>query len=255
MKAVILAGGFGTRISEESHLRPKPMLEIGGQPLLWHIMKIYSACGVNDFVICAGYMQHTIKDYFANYYLHHSDVTLDFTRGGAVTVHSNVAEPWKVTVADTGLHTMTGGRLLRAQKYLNGEPFFLTYGDGVADVDIAALLRFHKERNRLATITAVNAEQRFGVLRADENGHVTAFREKSGMDSVNGGFMVLEPGVFNYIGGDADAFEREPMTRLVADGQLAAYRHTGFWQCMDTPRDKNLLEELWNGGNAPWKVW
>jgi len=261
LKAVILAGGFGTRISEESHLRPKPMVEIGGQPLLWHIMKIFSHYGVHEFVICAGYMQHTIKEYFADYYLHHSDVTFDFTRGGAVTVHSNVAEPWKVTIADTGLHTMTGGRVLRARDYIGEGPFFLTYGDGVADIDIRALLRFHKEKKKLATITAINVDQRFGVLRLDKNDLVTEFREKGGMDNhnINGGFMVLEQGVFDYIGGDAAMFEQEPMERLVADGQLAAYRHEGFWQCMDTLRDKVYLENLWEGGaqgaKAPWKVW
>ncbi|MDR0530753.1 MAG: glucose-1-phosphate cytidylyltransferase [Oscillospiraceae bacterium] len=257
MKAVILAGGLGSRITEESHLRPKPMVEIGEQPLLWHIMKLYSHYGVNDFIICAGYMQQKIKEYFSSYYLHRSDITFDFTRGGAVTVHSNVAEPWKVTVADTGMHTMTGGRLLRARGYIGEEPFLLTYGDGVADVDIGALLNFHHEKKKLATVTAVSTQQRFGVMRADENSLITEFREKSGMDniSINGGFMVLEPKIFDYIEGDATVFEREPMERLTAEGQLAAYQHKGFWQCMDTLRDKLLLEQLWDSGKAPWKVW
>ena len=255
MKAVILAGGFGPRISKESHLRPKPMIEIGGRPLLWHIMKLYSAYGVYEFIICAGCMQHMIKEYFANYYLHSSDITFDFTRGGMVTVHSNEAEPWTVTVADTGLHTMTGGRISRVRSYIGEEPFFLTDGDGVADIDIGALLQFHRTKKKLATITAVNAQQRFGVVETDKAGLVTDFREKSGVDSINGGFMVLEPGVFNYIQGDETMFEREPMARLAANGQLAAYRHMGFWQCMDTLREKAMLEELWAGGKAPWKVW
>ena len=254
MKAVILAGGFGTRISEESRQQPKPMIEIGGKPLLWHIMKIYAAYGVYEFVICAGYLQHVIKAYFADYCLQGSDVTFDFTRGGAAVLHSS-AEPWKVTIADTGLHTMTGGRILRAQKFIGKEPFFLTYGDGVADIDIGALLKFHREKGKLATITAVSAQQRFGVIEADADGQVVEFREKSGIDSVNGGFMVLEPGVFEYIQGDETIFERESMPRLAADGQLAAYRHEGFWQCMDTPWEKTLLEKLWGNAEAPWKVW
>jgi len=259
MKAVILAGGFGTRISEENQLRPKPMLEIGGRPLLWHIMKIYARYGVGEFVVCAGHMQHVIKEYFAGYYLRRGDVTFDFAHGGAVTVHASAAEPWKVTVADTGMETMTGGRILRVRDYIGEEPFFLTYGDGVADVDIGALLRFHRENGRLATVTAVRVEQRFGVIRAGDGGIVTEFREKSRMDGhiINGGFMVLEPGIFDYLDGDAAVLEREPMERLAANGQLAAYPHGGFWQCMDTHRDKLLLDGLWgeDGAGAPWKVW
>jgi len=257
MKAVILAGGLGTRISEESHLRPKPMIEIGGQPILWHIMKIFSHCGVNDFIICAGYKQHVIKEYFADYFLHRSDVTFDFSDGGSMRVHNNISEPWKVTIVDTGLETMTGGRIKRIKKYVGNETFMLTYGDGVADIDIKKLINFHKKCNKYATITAVRPDGRFGILDM-EGDMVASFREKIAEDAgwVNGGFMVLEPDVFDYIkGGDETIFERKPLESLCADGQLAAYRHHGFWQCMDTLRDKDKLEELIKDKKAPWMLW
>ena len=257
MKVVILAGGFGTRISEESHLRPKPMIEIGGMPILWHVMKLYSFYGFNDFIICCGYKQHMIKEYFADYYLKRSDVTFDFVHQGAMTVHSNIAEPWRVTLVDTGLNTMTGGRVKRVQKYIGDETFMLSYGDGVSDVNIPRLLEFHRSRGKKATITAVNVGQRFGVLDTAPDGQILSFREKQDTDGslINGGFMVLEPGVFDYIGGDTTAFEQEPMAQLARDGELMAYHHDGFWQCMDTQRDRQLLENLWASGNAPWKVW
>ncbi len=257
MKAVILAGGFGTRISEESHLKPKPMLEIGDKPILWHIMKLYSHFGVNDFVICAGYKQHVIKEYFANYALYNSDITFEFQSGSIIT-HSNGSEPWTVTVADTGLNTMTGGRIKRIQKYIGNEPFCLTYGDGVSDVPIDKVLEFHKHEGKLATITAIQPEGRFGMLDMVGN-NVHAFREKSKEDTgwINGGFMVLEPGVFDYIkeGCDECIFEQEPIKQLARDGELNAYKHEGFWQCMDTLRDKEKLVKLWNAGQAPWKLW
>lgn len=257
MKAVILAGGFGTRISEESHLRPKPMIEIGGQPILWHVMKIYSAYGINDFIICAGYKQQIIKEYFANYYLHRSDITFDFQNGGAMTVHNNISEPWKVTIVDTGYETMTGGRIKRVAPYIGNETFLLTYGDGVANVNVEELIRFHRQKGRIVTITAINPGQRFGVLELDDDGGVLEFREKRDSDEslINGGFMVAEPQVFKYIDGDYTFFEKEPLERLAGEGQLAAYRHGGFWQCMDTQRDKERLEQMWNEGNAPWKIW
>lgn len=257
MKVVILAGGFGTRISEESHLRPKPMIEIGGMPILWHVMKLYSHYGFNEFIICCGYKQHVIKEYFADYYLHRSDVTFDFTRGSEMTVHNNIAEPWKVTLVDTGLNTMTGGRVKRVRRYIGDEPFMLTYGDGVSNVNIPALLAYHRSHGKAATITAVSVGQRFGVLDVEANGKIEAFREKQETDGslINGGFMVLEPKVFDYIEGDATAFEKEPLENLARDGELMAYRHDGFWQCMDTQRDKHLLETLWAEGNAPWKLW
>ena len=257
MKVVILAGGFGTRISEESHLRPKPMIEIGGMPILWHVMKLYSHYGFNDFIICCGYKQHMIKEYFADYYLYHSDVTFDFTREGAMTVHNNIAEPWRVTLVDTGLETMTGGRVKRVRKYIGDETFMLTYGDGVSNVDLDKLLAFHRGHGKKATITAVSVAQRFGVLDASGDGQILSFREKQDADGhlVNGGFMVLEPGVFDYIEGDATPFEKAPMQSLAQNGELMAYTHDGFWQCMDTQRDRQLLETLWAEGNAPWKVW
>lgn len=257
MKVVLLAGGFGTRISEESHLRPKPMIEIGGQPILWHIMKYYSSFGYNDFVICAGYKQQVIKEYFANYYLHRSDVTFDFCDGGKMVVHNNVSEPWKVTVVDTGLNTMTGGRIKRIQPYVDNETFMLTYGDGVADVDLDALLAFHRAHGKTATITGVNVTQRFGVLDMDDNGAINSFREKKDADGgvINGGYMVMEPEVFNYIEGDSTVFEQGPLEHLANDGQLMAYRHEGFWQCMDTQREKTKLEELIASGSAPWIRW
>jgi len=257
MKAVILAGGLGTRISEESHLKPKPMIEVGGQPMLWHIMKIYSHYGVNDFIICAGYKQHVIKEYFADYFLHCSDVTFDFSKGGEMKIHNNISEPWKVTIVDTGLETMTGGRIKRIKKYVDGETFMLTYGDGVTDLNIKELLQFHKKCGKHATLTAVRPDGRFGIL--DIPGDlVTSFREKSAEDTgwVNGGFMVLGPKVFDYIGGgDETIFEKGPLQKLSEDGQLAAFRHDGYWQCMDTLRDKEKLEDLWKTGKAPWKQW
>lgn len=257
MKAVLLAGGFGTRISEESHLKPKPMIEIGDMPILWHIMKIYSAYGVNDFVICCGYKQHVIKEFFADYYLHRSDITFDFTRDNAMQVHSNCAEPWRVTLVDTGLNTMTGGRVKRIQPYIGDEPFFLTYGDGVADIDLQKLLSFHQSHGKIATITAVDLAQRFGVLDISDDGQISAFREKNDADgnAINGGFMVMQPRIFDYIDGDDTVFEKAPLERLAADGQLMAYKHTGFWKCMDTQRDKQQLEELWASGKAPWRIW
>ena len=258
MKVVILAGGFGTRISEESHLRPKPMIEIGGMPVLWHIMKYYSGYGYHEFIICCGYKQEVIKEWFNSYYLHNSDVTFDFTDGKKMKVHNNIAESWKVTLVDTGLHTMTGGRIKRIRDYTGGEPFMLTYGDGVCDADLSRLLAFHNEKGRIATLTTVKVSQRFGVLDIDAGtGLVKDFREKSEDDSVriNGGSMVLEPGIFDYISGDDSIFEQECFEKLVQDGQLAAYRHNGFWQCMDTQREKEKLEELWGLQKAPWKIW
>lgn len=257
MKAVILAGGFGTRISEESHLRPKPMIEIGNDPILWHIMKIYSHYGINDFIICAGYKQQIIKEYFANYALHRSDVTFHFANNGSVTVHSNVSEPWNVTVVDTGYNTMTGGRVKRIKPYIGNETFLLTYGDGVADVNIDELVRYHKEHKKYLTVTAVNPGQRFGVLGINKEGNVKSFHEKSDDDGelINGGFMVVEPEVFEYIDGDQTFFEKDPVERLVAENQVAAYQHNGFWQCMDTQRDKEKLEMLLAQGKAPWVIW
>lgn len=257
MKCVLLAGGFGTRISEESHLKPKPMLEIGGKPILWHIMKMYSSFGVNEFIICAGYKQNVIKEYFANYYLHRSDITFDFSNGGKMTVHNNVSEPWKVSVVDTGLNTMTGGRIKAIQDYIGNEPFFMTYGDGVSDVDISALLKFHQSHGKIATLTAVQPNMRFGMLDITAGNEITAFREKEIEDSgwINGGFMVLQPEIFDYIEGPSTVFERQPLERLAAEGQLMAYQHKGFWQCMDTLREKNKLEELLASGNAPWVRW
>ncbi len=257
MKVVILAGGFGTRISEESHLKPKPMIEIGGMPILWHVMKLYSFYGYNEFIICCGYKQHVIKEFFADYYLHRSDVTFDFTDANNMTVHSNIAEPWKVTLVDTGLNTMTGGRVKRIQDYVGNEPFMLTYGDGVSDVNIPELVSFHQSHGKTATLTAINIGQKFGVLDIDDSGSITAFREKMENDGnvINGGFMVLNPDIFNLIDGDETIFEKKPLETLAKTSQLMAYRHMGFWQCMDTQRDKQLLENLWASGNAPWKLW
>lgn len=257
MKTVILAGGFGTRISEESHLIPKPMIQIGDMPILWHIMKLYSHYGFNDFVICCGYKQHIIKEFFADYYLHRSDITFDFAENGKMIVHENFSEPWKVTLVDTGLNTMTGGRVRRIKKYVGDEPFFLTYGDGVSDVDIGKLLEFHKSHGKTATLTAIRISQRFGVLDIGDNGNIEAFREKTRQDGgvINGGFMVLEPGIFDLIEGDSTVFEKYPLEECARRGELMAYMHDGFWQCMDTLRDKNKLESLWESGEAPWKVW
>lgn len=254
MKAVILAGGMGTRIGEETHVRPKPMVEIGGRPILWHIMKIYSAAGVNDFVICCGYLGYVIKSYFANYLLHSSDVTIDIARS-QTQIHESSAEPWRVTLVDTGRQTMTGGRLKRVKKYLGDEDFFLTYGDGVADIDLQALLEFHRKEKVLATVTAVQPPSRFGALVVGES-RVLSFREKGeGTSQINGGFFVLSPVVLDYIAGDETVWEGEPLERLAREGQLAAYPHKTFWQPMDTLRDKRHLEELWASGHAPWKVW
>ena len=255
MKVVILAGGFGTRISEESHLKPKPMIEIGEKPILWHIMKHYSQYGYNEFIICLGYKQYVVKEFFADYFLHTSDVTFDLANN-SMEVHNNYSEPWKVTLIDTGLHTMTGGRLKRIRKYLGDEPFFMTYGDGVADVDIPASLQFHKSHGRLATMTAIRPESRYGIIDL-QGDQVLSFREKSQQDVgwINGGFMVLDPKVLDYVAGDHVMFEREPMERLAADGELMCFRHDGFWQCMDTLRDKQKLDSLWDSGKAPWKLW
>ena len=260
MKVVILAGGLGTRISEESHLRPKPMIEIGGNPILWHIMKIYSHYGFNEFVICLGYKGYMIKEYFADYYLHTSDVTFDFTENNRMTIHNNVSEPWKVTLVDTGLNAQTGARIKRIQKYIGNEPFLLTYGDGVSDVNITELVNFHqKNKKALVTMTAVQPGGRFGVLDIDHhNSSVTRFVEKAKEDGgwINGGFMVVQPEVFNYIKDDEMAvFEKEPLEAIAHDGHLQAYKHTGFWQCMDTQRDKFGLEKLWAEDLAPWKLW
>lgn len=256
MKVVLLAGGFGTRISEESQYKPKPMIEIGDMPILWHIMKTYSHYGFKEFIICAGYKQHVIKQWFADYFLHTSDITFDFSQGNQMIVHDAHSEDWKVTIVDTGLHTMTGGRLKRIRKYLGDEPFFMTYGDGVADVDIPAALEFHRAHGRLATMTAIRPESRYGIIDLEGN-KVLSFREKSQQDVgwINGGFMVLEPKVLDYVAGDHVMFEREPMEQLAADGELMCFRHDGFWQCMDTLRDKQKLDSLWESGKAPWKLW
>ena len=257
MKAVILAGGLGTRLSEETSLKPKPMVEIGGKPILWHILKIYSDHGINDFVICAGYKGYVIKEYFANYFLHMSDVTFDMT-GNSMEVHRKKAEPWKITVVDTGEATMTGGRLKRVAEFLDpDEPFCFTYGDGVGDVDITALIKFHTEQGRDATLTAVQPPGRYGALAISESGSVEQFQEKPQGDGawINGGFFVLNPAVIARIKDDAMTWEREPLEGLAADQQLAAFKHRGFWRPMDTLRDKIQLEEMWESGKAPWKTW
>ena len=253
MKAVILAGGFGTRISEESQFKPKPMLEIGEMPILWHIMKCYSVYGINEFIICAGYKQHVIKEWFADYFLHTSDVTFDFTKGNEMIVQDKHAENWKVTVVDTGLNTMTGGRVKRIQKYVGDEPFCLTYGD----VDICKLIEFHKSHGRCVTLTSVSLAQQKGVLDIDSDNSITAFREKDDEDGslINGGFMVCNSAVFDYLEGDSTIFEQKPMRELALAGELKSYYHDGFWQCMDTKREKDKLESLWASEEAPWKVW
>lgn len=257
MKVVILAGGYGTRISEESHLKPKPMVEIGEKPILWHIMKEYSHYGYNEFIICCGYKQHMIKEWFADYYLYNCDVTFDFTDDNKMIVHNNVSEPWKVTLIDTGLNTLTGGRIKRVKSYIGDETFMFTYGDSVSNVDINALYEFHKSHGKKATITAINVDQRFGVIDIDKDGDVSSFKEKTESDGswVNGGFMVLEPEVIDYIEGDKTAFEKGPLQKLSEEGQLKAYKHNGFWKCMDTKREKEELEALWESGKAPWKTW
>lgn len=257
LKVVILAGGFGTRISEESQYKPKPMIEIGGMPILWHIMKEYSYYGYNEFIICAGYKQQYVKEWFANYFLYTSDVTFNLANGNEMIIHEQHSEPWKVTVVDTGLNTMTGGRVKRIQKYIGDEPFMLTYGDGVCDIDISKLVEFHKSHGKLATLTAVIQEQQKGVLDIKENGAVRSFREKQVNDgaAINAGYMVLQPQIFDYLEDDNTIFETTPLERLVSEKQLMSYRYTGFWQCMDSMREKLLLEKLWTSGNAPWKKW
>jgi glucose-1-phosphate cytidylyltransferase len=257
MKAVILAGGLGTRISEETHLKPKPMIEIGGKPILWHILKIYSAHGVNDFIICCGYKGYLIKEYFANYFLHMSDVTFSL-RDNTMKIHQNQTEPWQVTLVDTGDNTMTGGRLKRVRKYLNeNEPFCFTYGDGVGDIDITALIDFHSQHGKLATLTATRPPGRYGALKLGSNSSVDYFQEKPEGDGswINGGFFVLHPAVIDRISEDSTVWEDGPLTGLAKDQQLFAYKHTGFWQPMDTLREKTLLNDLWEKNNAPWKIW
>lgn len=258
MKVVILAGGLGTRISEESQFKPKPMIEIGGMPILWHIMKNYSSYGFNEFVICAGYKQSVIKEWFADYFLHTSDITFDYTNGNNdIIIHNKHTEPWKVTVVDTGLNTQTGGRVKRIKEYVGDEPFMLTYGDAVGDINISELLKHHQESGKLATLTVYNFGQNKGVLDIDKNGKVNAFREKSDLDGdvINIGFMVLQPEFFDTIDGDTTVLEKDPMARLIAKDELVAYTHKGYWQCMDTLREKQELERLWASGNAPWKIW
>ena len=257
MKVVILAGGYGTRISEESHLKPKPMIEIGEMPILWHIMKGYSFYGFNEFIICAGYKQHMIKEWFSDYFLHTSDITFDFTADDKVIVHNKHVEPWKVTVVDTGLNTMTGGRIKQVKEYVGEETFMITYGDAVGNVNMEELLTYNKKNRKTGTISVCNFSQNKGILEIGNNGEVNAFREKSELDSdlINIGFMVMEPQIFNYIDGDQTVFEKEPMQWLIKEKQLQSYIHKGFWQCMDTLREKQRLEKLWAAGNAPWKVW
>ena len=257
MKIVILAGGFGTRLSEETELKPKPMVEIGGKPILWHIMKIYSHYGFNDFVVCCGYKGYYIKEYFANYFLHQADVTIDLSQN-SVSVHKSNAEPWKITLVDTGTNTMTGGRIKRIEQFVNAETFMLTYGDGVSDVNINSLLEHHKKSGKHATLTAVQPSGKFGAINLNTNGEVLSFHEKPKGDGswVNGGFFVLSPKIFDYIkDGDSTIWERSPMEKLAEDHQLTAFKHSGFWKPMDTLRDKSELENFWNAGNAPWKIW
>ncbi|MEH7384552.1 glucose-1-phosphate cytidylyltransferase [Bacillus sp. JJ1521] len=258
MKVLILAGGFGTRISEETHLKPKPMIEIGDKPILWHIMKLYSSYGFNDFIICLGYKSHVIKEYFFNYSLYNSDITFDLQKKNKSIIHKNSAEPWKVTLVDTGLNTLTGGRINRVRDYVGNEPFMVTYGDGVSDVNIKDLVEFHRSHGKLATVTTTQPEGRFGVLSLTADQKVEKFREKIQGDSswINAGFMVLQPEVFNYLNnGDQTVFEKEPLENLAKDGQLMAFKHTGFWYPMDTLRDKRYLQEIWASGKAPWKTW
>lgn len=258
MKVVLLAGGFGTRISEESQFKPKPMIEIGGKPILWHIMKEYAYYGFTEFIICAGYRQQYIKEWFANYFLHNSDITFDYTeKKNEITIHENHCESWKVTVVDTGLNTMTGGRIKRIQKYVGNEPFFMTYGDGVCDVDIQKLLEFHKKHGKIASLTSVFLKQEKGVLNIGGNNAVKAFREKEISDgaSINAGYMVLNSEIFDYIENDSTVFERESLVKLAEEGELMSYRHEGFWQCMDNKREMEMLEELLVLEKAPWKKW
>lgn len=257
MKVVLLAGGFGTRISEESHLKPKPMIEIGGRPILWHIMKIYSHYGFNDFVICLGYKGYFIKEYFAHYFLHESDVTFDFRNDSQRIVHHHTAEPWRVTLVDTGIETMTGGRVKRVREYLDNETFMLTYGDGVGDVNIPELLAFHKSHGKMATLTSTQPSGKFGALDITDGSRINSFQEKPKGDGswINAGYFVMEPAVLDLIEADDTVLEKEPLETLARNRELMAYKHTSFWQPMDTLRDKSHLEELWKGGNAPWKLW
>lgn len=256
MKALLLAGGFGTRISEETSLKPKPMVEIGGKPIIWHIMKMYASHGINDFVILLGYKGYYIKEYFSNYFLHQSDVTIDL-KDNSIEIHNNSAEPWKVTLLDTGANTMTGGRIKRAKDYIGNEPFLVTYGDGVADVDITATIAYHKSHGKAITMTSVQPAGRFGALEIAKDNSVRSFKEKPQGDGswINAGFFVCEPKVFDYIAGDNTVFEKEPLENLANEGELFTYKHQGFWQCMDTIRDKNYLNELWDSGKTPWKKW
>ncbi|MBU2524835.1 glucose-1-phosphate cytidylyltransferase [Patescibacteria group bacterium] len=257
MKVVILAGGLGTRLSEETTIKPKPMVEIGGKPILWHIMKIYSSYGFNDFIICLGYKGYLVKEYFANYFLHESDVTFNFKDDNKITFHQKFAEPWEVTLIDTGLNTMTGGRIKRIKDYVENNTFFMTYGDGVSNINIKDLLKFHKTNNKIVTVTAVQPLGRFGSLNIDNNDLVKDFVEKPIGDGywINGGYFVLEPRIFKYIDGDSTVFEKEPLEKLAIDENLVAFKHSGFWQPMDTLRDKTYLEELWKDNSAPWKIW
>lgn len=257
MKVVLLAGGLGTRISEESHLKPKPMLEIGDKPILWHIMKGYSHYGFYDFIICCGYKQHMIKEWFADYYLYNSDVTFDFKTNNKMTVHNNVSEPWKVTLVDTGLNTMTGGRVKRIEPYIGNESFMLTYGDGVSNINIKELVKYHESHGKAATITAANVSQRFGILDILKNNEIVSFREKDESDGgrLNAGYMVFEPQIFKYLKDDSTVLEREPLEKLAKEKQLMAYIFDGFWACMDTKREMDMLNNLWSKGTAPWNIW
>jgi len=256
MKVIILAGGFGTRLSEETVVKPKPMIEVGAKPLLWHIMKNYATYGFNEFVICLGYKGYMIKEYFANYFLHQSDVTIDI-RNNKIEVHKTASESWKITLVDTGLNTMTGGRIKEIQPYVNNKTFMLTYGDGVGDININELVKFHKQHGKYATLTAVQPLGRFGALEINSKDEVVSFQEKPKGDKsfINGGFFILEPQVFDYIQGKESTWEREPLESLAGEGELAAYKHDGFWMCVDTRRDKAELEKLWNSHKAPWKIW
>jgi glucose-1-phosphate cytidylyltransferase len=256
VKVVILAGGIGTRLSEETDVRPKPMVEIGGKPLLWHIMKIYAHHGFNDFIVCLGYKGYIIKEYFHHYFLHQSDVTIDLQHN-TVEYHNSNAEPWRITMVDTGLNTMTGGRIKRIREYVGSHTFMVTYGDGVGDIDVAALLRYHNQRGKVVTVTAVQPSGRFGALEIDEKDNVHSFIEKPEGDKawINGGFFVMQSDIFRYLKADETILEREPLQRLAAEGQFAGFKHRGYWQAMDTLREKNMLEEIWKSGRAPWKTW
>ena len=257
MKVVLLAGGYGTRISEESQIKPKPMIEIGNMPIIWHIMKLYSHYGFNEFVICAGYKQHMIKEWFADYFLHTCDVSFDFVNGNNIIIHNKRTEKWIVTVVDTGLNTMTGGRIKRIKEFVGDEPFFMTYGDGVSNVNLNELLEFHKKSGKIASISAIKPESRFGFLDINDDNQILSFREKSSEDVgwINGGFAIFQPEIFDYIKDDTIMLEREPFERLAAEGEICCYKHSGYWQCMDTLRDKEKLEALWQSNAAPWKVW